>query len=297
MRDGHGQPRRRTLRRFAKGKQLTTTAAAATAGAVLAILPLHPPSAGTARSIGTPTAPPRGPRPDTTPSGTWGAVDTFSKRSSAGTNATTSNWTSGSIAVFSAGTDATGNFTITISGTQTASGITYEEGTVTLNGGGLTLDGQGPSMSAPASRPSYPMGGTVGLTKNGTGQLNLTAINTFTGTVVVNDGNLRLTSDNELGATGNDVTLNGGILSVNSLVTLDANRTINIGSNGGTFSTGSSGTLIISGVVSGGTAELVKSGVGTLILSGTSGTFSGTTTLSAGTLQLGNALSPCKRVR
>src|SRR5205823_424900 len=75
----------------------------------------------------------------TTPTGTWGTSN-FWSTSSAGTVATTA-WTSGNTAVFSAGTDATATYTVTVSVTQTAGAINFEEGTVTLSSGTLTLNG------------------------------------------------------------------------------------------------------------------------------------------------------------
>ena len=72
------------------------------------------------------------------PSGTWDGVTPNWSTSSAGT-VTTTTWVSGDTAVFSAGTDATNSYTVTISGTQTAGGVTFQTGTNTLNGGDLQL--------------------------------------------------------------------------------------------------------------------------------------------------------------
>ena len=47
----------------------------------------------------------------------------------------------GDTAVFAAGTTATGAYTVTVSGTQTVGGLTFEEGTVTLSGGQINLVG------------------------------------------------------------------------------------------------------------------------------------------------------------
>lgn len=69
------------------------------------------------------------------PSGTWDGTATNWSGDSTG-NSTTAAWINGSAAVFSAGTEATGSYTITLSGAQTASGLTFEEGTATLSGGG-----------------------------------------------------------------------------------------------------------------------------------------------------------------
>lgn len=103
-----------------------------------------------------------------TPAGIWG-TDSFWSLSSAGT-AATAGWTNGSIAVFSAGSDATGAFAVTLNGTQTAGGVTFEEGIVTLSSGPLSLNGSGvinvnaaPTKAIIASVVS----GSVGLTKAG----------------------------------------------------------------------------------------------------------------------------------
>jgi len=67
------------------------------------------------------------------PSGTWDGVTPNWSTSSAGT-VTTTTWVSGDTAVFSAGTDATNSYTVTISGTQTAGGVTFQTGTNTSTG-------------------------------------------------------------------------------------------------------------------------------------------------------------------
>src|SRR2546430_13693167 len=72
--------------------------------------------------------------------GTWG-VNNFWSTSAAGT-AATGAFVSGNAAVFSAGSDATGNFTVAISGLQSVGGVIFEEGAVTLlapGGAGLNL--------------------------------------------------------------------------------------------------------------------------------------------------------------
>lgn len=76
------------------------------------------------------------------PAGTWNAGNTNWSTSSAGDVATVA-WTPGEIAVFAAGTNATGPYMITVSGTQQIGGLRFEEGTVTLSSGG-TLSFNGP---------------------------------------------------------------------------------------------------------------------------------------------------------
>src|SRR6478609_1677061 len=70
------------------------------------------------------------------PAGTWntGGLTNWTTNSN-GTSATTT-WTAGDSAIFAAGSDATGNYTVTLNGTQTASGVSVEEGFVNFDSGG-----------------------------------------------------------------------------------------------------------------------------------------------------------------
>src|SRR3954447_7353540 len=76
-----------------------------------------------------------------TPTGTWG-VSAFWSTSSTGV-ATTANTTTTALdtLTFSAGTDAVGSPTVTVSGTQNAQLVSIEEGAVTFSGGTLALGG------------------------------------------------------------------------------------------------------------------------------------------------------------
>src|SRR5262245_4281338 len=68
-----------------------------------------------------------------TPTGNWDTTTANWSTSSAGTTAATT-WAASDDAVFSAGTDATGIFTVTTTTAQTASTITIDEGTVQHSG-------------------------------------------------------------------------------------------------------------------------------------------------------------------
>jgi len=137
--------------------------------------------------------------------------------------------------------------------------------------------------------------GSGTLTKTGSGTLYLQAANTHTGNIVVNAGTLRTTGGSSIGDAAT-VTINGG----SSIWQIDANETIgNLAGNGQvvfsanrTLTLGTSGDSAYSGVISDGSfnGNLVKTGTGTLTLSGAS-SYSGTTTISQGTLQL-NANAP-----
>jgi hypothetical protein len=85
--------------------------------------PFWDPTNGTTAGTGT-----------TTPNGTW-SIGTAAWNSLSDGTGPVSVWSNaGNAAVFSAGTDATGSYIVTVSGTVTASSITFEEGTVTLAG-------------------------------------------------------------------------------------------------------------------------------------------------------------------
>lgn len=110
--------------------------------------------------------------------------------------------------------------------------------------------------------------GTSGLTKTGAGNLTLTAANTFTGATAISAGTLQI---------GNASTT-GSLASTSAIVNNSAivfNRT-------NTVTQGTDFASVISG-----TGTLRQNGSGILILTG-SNTFTGTTTISTGTLQIGN---------
>ena len=104
--------------------------------------------------------------------------------------------------------------------------------------------------------------GTGGLIKAGSGTLNLTATNTYSGGTTISSGVLGVASDAALGAASGGVTLAGGTLRFNGAFT--SARSITLGTGGGTIDT-SSNTDTLSGTVSG-------SGGLTVIDSSTAGT-------------------------
>lgn len=115
----------------------------------------------------------------------------------------------------------------------------------------------------------------------------------YTGGTLIDNGHLRVTSDAALGAVpaafdAANITLrNGGVLqNRDSNLVLHANRGITLGTGGGVIYVGwNPRTMTIDGVISG-SANLTKLDSGTLFLNGAN-TYTGTTTISAGTLQLG----------
>ena len=140
--------------------------------------------------------------------------------------------------------------------------------------------------------------GTGSLTKLGVGTLVLNQANTYTGGTNINAGILNLGtgqsgSGGPLGGTGTvasvgTIKFGGGTLQFSASNAVDyssrfsgsASQPFNIDANGQTVTFAS---LLAS---TGGT--LTKLGAGTLITTSSSNSYAGTTTISAGTLQLGN---------
>jgi autotransporter-associated beta strand protein len=147
------------------------------------------------------------------------------------------------------------------------------------------------------------VGGTGDLQKTGAGTLTLGGANTYTGTTTVSGGTLELTgslasTDIRIGAGSTLLSANGGLagtstVAANGTLSLGANEAIGTLTGSGAVNLGANtlgvGAGTFSGVV-GGTGDLQKTGAGTLTLSGAN-TYTGTTTVSAGTLELTGSLA------
>ncbi len=144
---------------------------------------------------------------------------------------------SGSDAVFSSGTSAVGQtYTITVSGTQSASSISIEEGTVTFSGGtAINLSDATPDFTVASgltANVSTDLTGTNGLTKVGAGTLTLnTSDKSYTGTTTISAGTLDLAFNQNLST----VALAGGTLKLSTAtnnitdLNITANSTIDFG--------------------------------------------------------------------
>ncbi len=210
------------------------------------------------------------------PSATWStsSSDKNWTTSSAGT-ASTIQWTNGSNAVFSAGTDATGTYTVTVSGTVSTPGITVAEGSPTFSGGIVTLSGSAPQVSVASGSTltfNSQIAGTSGFTKTGTGTLTLgSTANAYTGATTVNAGTLLLGTSNVIPDASALVIASGATVDLGwghseTVASLAGAGTLDI--KGGPFTVGDSTSTTFSGVImdSGGYGSLVKQGTGTLTL-------------------------------
>jgi autotransporter-associated beta strand protein len=149
---------------------------------------------------------------------------------------------------------------VTVTGTTGT--LIFQAGNVSLTGaynvaGGLVFNVTGTALVAGV------VSGAGGVTQAGTGTTILAANNTYSGLTATNAGTLQVGNGGTTGSlgTGN--------------VTDSANLTFNV-----------SGTTLVSGLISG-AGSLTQAGTGTTILVANN-TYSGTTTISAGTLQVGN---------
>jgi autotransporter-associated beta strand protein len=168
-----------------------------------------------------------------------------------------------------------------ISGAAAGASISTLSGTGSVALGGNTL-----TLTDASGEFDGSIHGTGGLSIVSSESFTLSGSNTYTGGTSLMQGTLALASNLALG-TGALSMSDGTTL---ALVTngLEVGNTIAISGNGAVdVASGLSATL--SGMISDGTqpGSLIKTGAGTLILAGAN-TYSGTTTISAGTLQVGH---------
>nr|WP_188130358.1 autotransporter-associated beta strand repeat-containing protein [Mesorhizobium albiziae] len=126
--------------------------------------------------------------------------------------------------------------------------------------------------------------GSGSLVMRGTGVLTLTAINTYGGPTVLEGGVLAFSRPHNLGTLGNRIIFDGGTLQLAAASSF-IGRPVTVDAGGGAIDTNGF-NFEYRGVASG-TGPLTKLGGGRLHLTGNS-TYSGTLTIAAGGVQLGN---------
>ncbi|WP_341886597.1 autotransporter outer membrane beta-barrel domain-containing protein [Variovorax sp. YR752] len=203
------------------------------------------------------------------PSGVWGRTNAqrFWNVDAGGMGPTVA-WIDGSSAVFAAGSDATGSYTVTLGDNVTVAGVTYRGGAsgsqltltpgagykIGLGAGNNVFDAQAATL---AVRAEITGGGT--LVKEGAGTLSLEVANTYTG----------------------GTTLNGGTLEIR-----DSGSIVGNIANNAALVFNRSADTTFAGNISG-TGSLLQKGARKLTLTGDN-TFTGTTTVVAGNiLQIG----------
>ena len=195
----------------------------------------------------------------------------------------TANWTLNSIA----STYADGQ-TVQFDDTAATGNVNI---TTIVSPGGLSVNNNSLNYTFSSSSGGG-IGGNGGISKLGGGTLTLSGLtNSYSGFTTIAGGTVVINADNNLGAAGG-IVLNGGTLSASGSLTLIANRTLVLGpaagSGSGTLDVAPGQTLTVNGVVANnlsGTGSLTKTGTGALTLNGAN-TYSGSTTVAAGTLAL-----------
>ncbi len=209
--------------------------------------------------------------------GTWdGSATNWGRPSGTGTSGT---WVGSEVAVFR----GSGNYTVTVSGNQTATGMAVQVGNPTFTGGTITLTNAKASVDGVPeifveSARTVTMdsvvagGGSEALTKLGAGTLVLNNTgNTYTGGTQIRRGTLE----------GNAASIRGNVQLANgSDATISTVLHFNQSSNG-TFT----------GNITGSGDELRKTGSGTLTLTPANLSYTGTTAINAGLLNINGTKS------
>ena len=251
-----------------------------------------------------------------TPSGTWDNSSTNWSSSSAGTVAT-GVWGGIADAVFSAGTDATNPYTITVSGNQNVYSLRVNNADVTFNSGKLVFTGFGTYYTNYVSAGHTVTFNTSIVSagapdKWGPGTVIYNSANTPKGYFSLNEGTVAVGNNSALGTnkfvigepTGvnvvvfkaasatartlaNDLQINALNFILDTGGNLTFNGDVNLGTTTKTMTVSNTSTFAGSITNSGG---LIKSGAGTMVFSSTNvNTYGGATTINGGILKLQKA--------
>jgi autotransporter-associated beta strand protein len=177
---------------------------------------------------------------------------------------------------------------VVFGGTLDLGGTSQSVGAATITGGTVTngtLTPASTSISGTGNLTiSANIGGTGGLNKTGANTVTLAGNNSYTGATTLNGGALAITNNNSLGAATSPINFTAGSLLVEGTgaTTLGTRpltgfpTLINVAADGHTFTVGQNFTA---------TAALMKRGLGTLALSGTSN-FPAAFVVNAGTVHI-----------
>jgi fibronectin-binding autotransporter adhesin len=175
---------------------------------------------------------------------------------------------------------------VLISGAQfTTNGYVINDGVITTNTADTVIRvGDGTALGKLYTATiNSDITGSGGIDKTDVGTLVLNGDNSYRGGTNVGGGVLQVSGDNNLGAAGSGITLDGGTFRYGKA--FDTSRAWTLSGDGGTIDTNDNDVSLLSAVS--GSGGLTKAGDGTLTLTKDS-SYTGLTTIRNGTLQLGN---------
>ena len=214
------------------------------------------------------------------------------------------------------GANTSGGLTFTGAGVTTLSAVETYTGQTAVNAGTLTLTGSLTGSSVVTNGTSVfsesstgVVAGAASFTQGSSGTSTLAGANTYTGATNVNAGALDITGSGMLGASGSSaLTMGGGMLDLGTTPqTVGAVSITAAAASGNTIQNGSligssyaasnaSGNAIVTAnLLANGSAGLTMSGGGILTLAGTN-TYTGATTINAGTLRINGSTSSSSAV-
>ena len=141
--------------------------------------------------------------------GTWDTATPNWSTTTTG-DATLSPWSGSSADTADFYANSSPTSTIAVNGNQAVGNIIFDGSGYTITGGSLTLSGGSITVNSSSGTIGSLITGSAGLTKSGTGQLYLTAINAYTGGTTVNAGTLALGNAGGTGIIQGTLTVNSG---------------------------------------------------------------------------------------
>lgn len=244
-----------------------------------------------------------------TPTGAWNTAGAANWNAASDGTGALANWTQSNHAVFSAGTDATGTYTVTLGAPITVGNLTFQTGTPTITANTLTIAAAGSTIdvaSGVTARIDSLMAGTGVITKTGLGTFitGSTTSNSHTGAVNVNAGVFQSQKQAAVGAIGDAAAVSvlaGATLRFNGNATYVSETIGSLTGGGNVEHSGAAApfalkingaaSTIFSGIISDGANNLnleKNTGAGTLTLSGANA-YDGTTTINVGAIKIQNA--------
>ena len=207
---------------------------------------------------------------------------------------------------FSGNVSGTGSLTQLGSGTLVLTGSSGYTGGTTISAGTLEIGQSGAITGGVVDNGDFildqydgftingPISGSGGITQSGTGEVFLAAACSYMGSTTMSSGTITTGPSNTLPTT-TSLTMSGGNLNVSSNTT---ETVASLSGSGGSitlnpnsqFVVNQSTSTVFGGYIvdTDGTGKLVLQGTGTLALTSSSNSYGGGTTISGGTLQIGD---------